>query len=136
MSNEGYLRTDPERIATRTQELHRGIVSLIEELEAIDWYQQRADACTDDELRGVLLHHRNEEIEHAMMNLEWLRRNSPEIDVRARTYLFTRGANPGDRGPGRGRSAGDLPGPSGADTDRSASAGSGASPPERVRERR
>ena len=90
MSSEGY-HEPIDRIATRTQELHRGIVSLIEEFEAIDWYQQRADACTDDELRGVLLHHRDEEIEHAMMNLEWLRRHSPEIDVRARTYLFTEG---------------------------------------------
>jgi ferritin-like protein len=90
MSSEGY-HEPIERIPARTQELHRGIVSLIEELEAIDWYQQRADACTDDELRGVLLHHRDEEIEHAMMNLEWLRRNSPEIDARARTYLFSEG---------------------------------------------
>jgi hypothetical protein len=90
MSSEGF-HEPIERIAAHTQELHRGIVSLIEELEAIDWYQQRADACTDDELRGVLLHHRDEEIEHAMMNLEWLRRHSPEIDVRARTYLFTEG---------------------------------------------
>ena len=90
MSSEAY-HEPVERIEIRTQELHRAIVSLIEELEAIDWYQQRADACTDAELRGVILHHRDEEIEHAMMNLEWLRRRSPEIDARARTYLFTEG---------------------------------------------
>ena len=78
-------------LSPKTRDLHRGIVSLQEELEAIDWYQQRADACADAELRDVLLHHRDEEIEHAMMNLEWLRRNSPEIDERARTYLFSEG---------------------------------------------
>jgi ferritin-like protein len=90
MSSEGY-HEPIERISARTQELHRGIVSLIEELEAIDWYQQRADACLDAELRAVLIHHRDEEIEHAMMNLEWIRRNSPEFDARARIYLFTEG---------------------------------------------
>jgi ferritin-like protein len=57
--------------------MHRAIVSLIEELEAIDWYQQRAEACDDDELKGVLVHNKNEEIEHAMMVLEWIRRHSP-----------------------------------------------------------
>jgi uncharacterized protein len=90
MSSEGY-HEPIDLISKPTRELHRGIVSLIEELEAIDWYQQRADACVDDELRGVLLHHRDEEVEHAMMNLEWLRRHSPEIDRNARIYLFAEG---------------------------------------------
>ncbi len=90
MSHEGY-HEPIERITPRTQDLHRGIVSLIEELEAIDWYQQRIDATTDAELRAVLAHHRDEEIEHAMMNLEWIRRTSPEFDERARLYLFTEG---------------------------------------------
>jgi uncharacterized protein len=90
MSSESY-HEPIELISAATKDLHRGIVSLIEELEAIDWYQQRADACTDAELKAVILHHRDEEIEHAMMNLEWLRRNSPDIDARARTYLFTEG---------------------------------------------
>ena len=63
-----------ESLSPRTRDLHRAIVSLVEELEAIDWYQQRAEACTDPELRAVLLHNKNEEIEHAFMNLEWLRR--------------------------------------------------------------
>jgi uncharacterized protein len=62
-------------LSQKTRELHRGIVSLIEELEAIDWYQQRADACTDEALKRVLVHNKNEEIEHAAMTLEWLRRN-------------------------------------------------------------
>jgi ferritin-like protein len=90
MSSEGY-HEPIDRISARTQEMHRGIVSLIEEWEAIDWYQQRADACTDAELRAIILHNRDEEIEHAMMNLEWLRRHSPEIDARARIYLFSEG---------------------------------------------
>jgi ferritin-like protein len=90
MSSEGY-HEPIELVSERTREMHRGIVSLIEELEAIDWYQQRADACTDGELKAVLLHHRDEEVEHALMNLEWLRRNSPEFARNARIYLFTEG---------------------------------------------
>lgn len=71
--------------------MHRAIVSLIEELEAVDWYGQRAEACSDPELKAVLMHHRREEIEHAMMNLEWIRRKSAEFDEMAKTYLFTEG---------------------------------------------
>ena len=78
-------------LSEETKNLHRAVVSLIEELEAVDWYTQRAEACSDAELRAVLIHHRDEEIEHALMNLEWLRRNKPEIDANARTYLFTSG---------------------------------------------
>ena len=88
MSSEGY-HEPLELISESTRNLHRGIVSLIEELEAVDWYQQRAEACSDAELKAVLLHHRNEEIEHAVMNLEWLRRNSAQFDEKLRTYLFT-----------------------------------------------
>jgi len=80
-----------ELIPEETRNLHRAIVSLIEELEAVDWYQQRAGACSDPELKAVLLHHRNEEIEHAMMNLEWIRRNEPTFDANMRTYLFSKG---------------------------------------------
>ena len=90
MSSEGY-HEPIELVSERTRDLHRGIVSLIEELEAIDWYGQRAEACGDGELRAVILHHRDEEIEHAMMNLEWLRRNSPEFAENARIFLFTEG---------------------------------------------
>lgn len=75
-----------------TVEMHRGIVSLIEELEAVDWYQQRADACGDPELKQILLHHKREEIEHAMMNLEWLRRISPDFGEQCATYLFSEGS--------------------------------------------
>src|SRR5437762_3364476 len=72
-----------------TKNMHRAIVSLMEELEAVDWYQQRAEAATDEALRAVLTHNKNEEIEHAMMNLEWIRRNSAVFDRNARTYLFS-----------------------------------------------
>lgn len=74
-----------------TRNMHRAIVSLIEELEAVDWYQQRAGACSDPELKSVLLHHRNEEIEHAMMNLEWIRRNDATFDKNLRMYLYSEG---------------------------------------------
>jgi ferritin-like protein len=63
------------KLSSRTKDLHRAIVSLQEELEAIDWYQQRADACEDPELREILEHNRDEEKEHAMMLLEWIRRH-------------------------------------------------------------
>src|SRR5690242_9387989 len=72
-------------------ERHRAIVSLMEELEAIDWYDQRVDATADDSLRAVLAHNRDEEREHAAMTLEWLRRNDPLWDGVLRTYLFTDG---------------------------------------------
>jgi ferritin-like protein len=64
---------------------------VIEEFEAIDWYQQRADATKEESLRAVLLHNRNEEVEHAMMTLEWLRRRDAKIDETARTFLFAEG---------------------------------------------
>lgn len=76
-------------LSSHTMNLHRGIVSLQEELEAVDWYQQRADACTDPELKGILLHNMREEVEHASMLLEWLRRNSEDFDRELNTYLFT-----------------------------------------------
>jgi len=75
------------QLSESTQNHHRAIASLKEELDAIDWYQQRADACTDEELRAILLHNKDEEIEHAMMILEWLRRNHLAFAVNAERYL-------------------------------------------------
>jgi uncharacterized protein len=72
-----------------TRNIHRAIVSLMEELEAIDWYQQRADACSDPQLKDVLVHNKNEEIEHATMVLEWIRRHNEHFDQMLRRYLFT-----------------------------------------------
>lgn len=81
---------EPENsLSEHTRDLHRALTSLKEEIEAVDWYQQRADITNDAELKAVLMHNRNEEIEHASMVLEWLRRNSPEFDEHLRTYLFT-----------------------------------------------
>lgn len=90
MASENYHEPF-ELLSPPTREMHRGIRTLMEELEAIDWYQQRVDVCGDDELRAVLIHNKNEEIEHAMMTLEWLRRASPELDSNIRTYLLTQG---------------------------------------------
>ena len=88
MSHEGY-HEQVELLPEATKDFHRAIESLIEELEAVDWYQQRADATKEESLKAVLLHNRNEEVEHAMMTLEWLRRRDAKIDETARTYLFT-----------------------------------------------
>lgn len=89
MSSESY-HEPVELISEQTKNLHRAIVSLREELEAIDWYQQRADACSDEELRAVLLHNKNEEVEHAMMTLEWLRRKDACFAENIATYLNTK----------------------------------------------
>jgi uncharacterized protein len=77
-----------EKLSSATQDMHRALVSLQEELEAVDWYQQRADACEDEELKAILLHNMREEIEHASMVLEWLRRRHPDFAQHLRTYLF------------------------------------------------
>ena len=72
--------------------MHRALSSLIEELEAVDWYAQRIDASDDDELSRVLAHNRDEEKEHACMTLEWIRRRDPKFDTFLRRFLFTTGA--------------------------------------------
>ena len=88
MSNEGYHEPIAE-LSDETRDMHRAIVSLMEELEAVDWYNQRVDVCKDDELRGILAHNRDEEKEHASMVLEWIRRRDPAFDHELRDYLFT-----------------------------------------------
>lgn len=90
MSSEN-LHAPRDRLRLETIHLHQAIRSLMEELEAVDWYRQRADDCEDAELKSVLLHNMREEVEHAAMTLEWLRRNSDEFDRQLRTYLFTTG---------------------------------------------
>jgi uncharacterized protein len=85
------LHEPADRLKTGTIDFHRAMVSLMEELEAIDWYRQRAEACTDPQLRAILEHNMNEEIEHASMALEWIRRNTPKFDEALKTYLFTTG---------------------------------------------
>jgi hypothetical protein len=79
-------------LSAEVRSIHRGIVSVIEELEAVDWYRQRADLLTDDDdLRSILVHNMNEELEHAAMVIEWLRRRMPRLDAVLRQYLFTEG---------------------------------------------
>ena len=91
MASEG-LHESAENLSPQTQDLHRAIVSLMEELEAVDWYGQRVDATADAELRAILAHNREEEQEHAAMVLEWIRRRDPGFDQHLRTYLFTQGS--------------------------------------------
>jgi ferritin-like protein len=85
------LHEAPDRLSVKTVEFHRAITSLGEELEAVDWYNQRAEVCTDPQLKAVLQHNRDEEIEHACMALEWIRRNFSKFDEALKTYLFTSG---------------------------------------------
>jgi uncharacterized protein len=88
MANEGY-HEPIEALSDATRDMHRAILSLMEELEAVDWYNQRADACTDPELRAILCHNRDEEKEHAAMVLEWIRRRDPSFDRELKDFLFT-----------------------------------------------
>jgi uncharacterized protein len=81
-----------EQLTPEIIDRHRAIVSLMEELEAVDWYDQRARACTDPELRQILEHNRDEEKEHACMVLEWLRRRDPALDGHLRKFLFSDGS--------------------------------------------
>jgi ferritin-like protein len=79
-------------LSEEAKDLHRGFSSLIEEIEAADWYHQRIDVSRDDTLTSILAHNRDEELEHAAMILEWLRRRMPELDEKLRLYLFTSGS--------------------------------------------
>ena len=84
--HEGY-----DKLSEMALNFSRAIKSLQEELEAVDWYNQRVQATSDDQLKRILAHNRDEEIEHAMMALEYLRRINPVFDKHMRTYLFTEG---------------------------------------------
>ncbi|MGB5210482.1 MAG: encapsulin-associated ferritin-like protein [Gammaproteobacteria bacterium] len=90
MANEGYHEPIQE-LSDETRDMHRAIVSLMEELEAVDWYNQRVDACSDKELRAILEHNRDEEKEHAAMVLEWIRRRDPTFDAELKETLFSDG---------------------------------------------
>jgi hypothetical protein len=91
LSKEGY-HVPVERLSRKTIEFHYATASLIEEFEAVDWYRQRADDTTDPELKKILLHNAREELEHAAMVLEWMRRNDAETNEQLREYLFTEGS--------------------------------------------
>lgn len=88
MANEGYHEPIDE-LSDDTRDMHRAITSLMEELEAVDWYNQRVDATKDPELAAILQHNRDEEKEHAAMVLEWIRRRDPTFDKELRDFLFT-----------------------------------------------
>ena len=87
MANEGY-HEPIDQLSEDTRDMHRAIVSLMEELEAVDWYNQRVDACKDPELKAILKHNRDEEKEHAAMVLEWIRRRDAAFDRELKDYLF------------------------------------------------
>jgi len=89
MANSVGLHEPVEDLSAETIDRHRAITSIQEELEAVDWYDQRVAATDDDTLAAVLAHNRDEEKEHAAMTLEWLRRHDPTLDTHLRTYLFT-----------------------------------------------
>lgn len=91
MASEGF-HEPLDKLSTATMDMHRAITSLMEELEAIDWYNQRIDAASDPELKRILEHNRDEEKEHAAMVLEWIRRRDPKMDHELREVLF----QPGD----------------------------------------
>jgi uncharacterized protein len=92
MANSVGLHEAEERLDRATMDRHRALTSLQEELEAVDWYDQRIDAAEDGELKQILAHNRDEEKEHAAMVLEWLRRRDPALEAALRLYLFSKGS--------------------------------------------
>jgi ferritin-like protein len=90
--NSSTLHEDPATLGEEVIDHHRAIASIMEELEAVDWYDQRVAATEDDSLAQVLAHSRDEEKEHAVMTLEWLRRHDDALDAALRQYLFTSGS--------------------------------------------
>jgi ferritin-like protein len=91
-SSSASLHEDEGKLNPKTIDQHRAFVSLQEELEAADWYNQRVEGATDPDLAAILAHNRDEEKEHAAMVLEWLRRSDPKLDEHLKTYLFTTGS--------------------------------------------
>lgn len=92
MANSVGLHEAEERLRVETIDRHRALTSMMEELEAVDWYDQRVDAATDPELKEILAHNRDEEKEHFVMTLEWLRRRDPKMSEELKTRLFSAGS--------------------------------------------
>jgi len=110
------LHEAEEKLDPGTVDRHRAVVSLMEELEAVDWYDQRVDAARDPELRAILAHNRDEEKEHASMVLEWLRRQDAKLDAELRAYLFREGpiaTHGDDADEAHAAAAGEAAGPGG-----------------------
>jgi hypothetical protein len=98
-----------EELSAEARNFVRALNSLREEIEAVDWYHQRVDTTDDEDLKAILAHNRDEEIEHACMTIEWLRRNMPGWDEELRTYLFTEGSITGaEEGEGEGSEKSDT----------------------------
>ena len=89
MATSADWHEDYSKMSEEARNFSRAIKSVQEELEAVDWYNQRAEATTDEHLRKIIEHNRDEEIEHAVMSLEWLRRNNAKFNEHMKTYLFT-----------------------------------------------
>jgi len=113
-SSSETLHEDAGALSPEAIDYHRAIVSLMEELEAVDWYNQRVEACADEQLKEILAHNRDEEKEHAAMVLEWVRRHDPKFSVQLKGHLFSEGeiaveldAGDGEGGTEAGGEAGD-----------------------------
>jgi ferritin-like protein len=122
MSSE-VLHEDASKLGPEVVDQHRAIVSLMEELEAVDWYNQRAKATGNPELQAILEHNRDEEKEHAAMVLEWLRRSDPKLSQHLKTFLFTDGPITGIEAT-MGGAGGETEAGSGASSDGSLGIGS------------
>jgi ferritin-like protein len=92
MANSVGYHESEDKLKPETQDKHRALTSLMEELEAADWYDQRVDAAIDVELKEILAHNRNEEIEHFTMLLEWFRRRDAKMSAELQRRLFTTGS--------------------------------------------
>ncbi len=88
MEGKGY-HEPVDQLSEESRDMHRAIMSLMEELEAVDWYNQRMEVCQDSELRAILKHNRDEEKEHAAMVMEWIRRKDSAFDKELKDYLFS-----------------------------------------------
>jgi len=106
MANSVGLHEAEERLRPETIDKHRALTSMMEELEAVDWYDQRVDAAIDPELKQILAHNRDEEKEHATMLLEWLRRRDAKLSHELQTRLFTSGSIVGQEQADKGASGG------------------------------
>jgi ferritin-like protein len=92
MANSAGYHESEDKLRPETLDNHRALTSMQEELEAADWYDQRVDAATDQELKEILAHNRDEEKEHFAMLLEWYRRRDVTMDAHLKEYLFTSGS--------------------------------------------
>ncbi len=92
MANSVGLHEAEEKLRSETTDNHRALTSMMEELEAVDWYDQRVDAASDEELKEILAHNRDEEKEHFTMLLEWLRRRDPKFSQELKNRLFSSGS--------------------------------------------